>query len=68
VKGEQYVKLFRDLLESAAWQAQSINCRRFVEFLMLSTCGTAAGKTAGLSPRGVSCGTSASDNTLSAAL
>jgi hypothetical protein len=32
---EQFVKLPREVLESAAWQSQSINCRRFVDFLML---------------------------------
>jgi hypothetical protein len=31
---EQFVKLPRDLLSSPAWQAQSINCRRLIDFLM----------------------------------
>jgi hypothetical protein len=32
---EQFVKLPRDLLESAAWQQLGINARRFLDFLMI---------------------------------
>jgi hypothetical protein len=35
VKGEQFVKLPRELLENAAWRGLSINARRFVDFLMI---------------------------------
>jgi hypothetical protein len=35
VKGEQFVKLPRSLLESPAWCGLGINARRFVDFLML---------------------------------
>ena len=35
MKSESFVKVYRELLESAAWQAQSINCRRLLDFLML---------------------------------
>jgi len=33
-KGEQFVKLFRDLLKGDSWRSQSINTRRFVDFIM----------------------------------
>src|SRR5579863_1943732 len=33
-KGEQFIKLPRDLLRSDAWRSQSINCRRLIDFLM----------------------------------
>jgi len=32
---QQFVKLPRDVLASPAWQAQSINCRRLLDFLMI---------------------------------
>ena len=35
MKGEQFVKLPRDLLQSAAWRSLGINARRFVDFLMI---------------------------------
>lgn len=35
MKGEQFVKLPRELLESAAWRDLGINARRFVDFLMI---------------------------------
>lgn len=34
-EGTPWIWLTRDLLSSPAWRAQSINCRRFVEFLLL---------------------------------
>src|SRR5689334_21586427 len=34
-RNDQFVKLPRELLESAAWQSQSINCRRLIDFLMV---------------------------------
>jgi hypothetical protein len=34
-KGEAFVKLPRELLESAAWRALGINARRFIDFLMI---------------------------------
>jgi len=35
VKGEAFVKLPRDVLESASWRLLSINARRFLDFLMI---------------------------------
>jgi hypothetical protein len=35
VKGEAFVKLYRDLLESDAWRSLSINARRLLDFLMI---------------------------------
>ena len=34
-KGEPFVWLTRELVASPAWRAQSINCRRFVDFLLI---------------------------------
>ena len=35
MKGEQFIKLPRDLLESDAWRGLSINARRLIDFIML---------------------------------
>jgi hypothetical protein len=35
MKGEAFVKMPRDLLESEAWRSLSINARRFIDILML---------------------------------
>jgi hypothetical protein len=35
VKGEAFVKLPRNLLESAAWRSLSINARRLIDFLLI---------------------------------
>jgi hypothetical protein len=35
MKGETFVKLPRDLLESSAWRGLSINARRLLDFLMI---------------------------------
>ena len=35
MKGEQFVKMPRSLLESAAWRGLGINARRFIDFLMI---------------------------------
>jgi hypothetical protein len=34
-KGEQFIKLPRDLIRSDAWRSASINCRRLLDFLMV---------------------------------
>jgi len=38
-KGEPWVWITRKLFESDAWRSQSINCRRFLDFLMLEHMG-----------------------------
>ena len=35
MKGEAFVKLPRDVLESTSWQQLGINARRFLDFLMI---------------------------------
>ena len=35
MKDRQFIKLFRELVASPAWQAQSIHCRRLIDFLMV---------------------------------
>lgn len=34
-KGEPFVMLTRELVSSPAWQAMSINCRKFIDFLLI---------------------------------
>jgi hypothetical protein len=47
-EGKSWMRLTRELLESSAWQALSINGRRFIEFLLCEQMNHAARENGGL--------------------